>query len=267
MRENKYNTKADKLYRKIAYLLITIMLACFVLIIVAFIKGYNWVMNQEKIIISLGEIFLESSLIAFILYLMSVLVLGSPKYVFFSFINNNYIKLIIYLPWYYVGIFLQSLAYFILGLPVAFIIIQLSWLSESNLFVILMFTLCIFSYLDTKFKLPHQFEKMFDKVVKKIQKEQFRHLPEPEEELNKIYNLERLYAIVATITTILVIGDAAASIAFPLKSDGENNYQAYLDSSSYIFMMIFVSATLVYLKELFKVGIKHKIAENDEFIS
>ncbi|WP_156028938.1 hypothetical protein [Sporosarcina sp. D27] len=223
-------------------------------------------MKQEEIVTDLSEITLVSIPSACVLYIIAALFLGSPKYVFFSSIKFNKLNFILFLCLYYLGAFVQTLAYFIIGLPTTALIIEKTLLSESDIFVIMMITLCIILVIDIHYKFYSKLENFFDRSVQKLQKGELSKLQEPEQELNKIYDLEKLYAIIATITTILVIGDAAASIAFPLEvPKGSNRFQAYLDSTSYIYMMIFVSTTLVYLKELIKGGIKRKNVVGDQF--
>lgn len=248
---------------RIGKILITIFFICFVLITIAFIMGYDWVKKQEEIVTYLSQITLQSIILAIVLYFMAAVILGSPKYVLFSKIN-----LFQFLVLYYFGTFIQTLAYFILGLPIAAFVIEKTPLKESDIFVILMTTLCTILVVDIYYKFYNKIEILFDKLVQKLQKGELSRLQEPEQELNKIYDLEKVYSIIATITTILVIGDAAASIAFPLEvPNGSNRLQAYLDSTSYIYMMTFVSTTLVYLKELVKGGIKRKVVVNNRFRS
>lgn len=258
MEDSIFNTKADKRFKITGWILIMLVLISFILIIIAFIKGADWVTKQAQIATFLSEIAFQSLSLSIFLYIIATFILGSPKYIFYSVSKNTKFKIFIFSCLYYFGTFIQTLAYFIIGLPVAFLLIEKTPLTDSDIFLVLMTNLCIVLILDTIFfKLSYRFEKLFDKTVQKLKRGEESKLIEPEQELNKIYDLEKMYAIIATITTILVIGDAAGSIAFPLEVPKESNrLQAYLDSSSYIYMMLFVSTTLVYLKELVKGGIR-----------
>ncbi|MGB2871923.1 hypothetical protein, partial [Psychrobacillus psychrotolerans] len=129
MGENIYNTKADKRYRNLGIILTLIMLCCFVLIIIAFIMGYEWVKSQKDIVTSFSQLGLNSIIISLVLYSCAIIFLGSPKYTFFPMINSIKIKLLGFLFMYYFGVFLQTLAYFIFGLPIAFLLIETTGLT------------------------------------------------------------------------------------------------------------------------------------------
>ncbi|MFJ7890374.1 hypothetical protein ACIQYL_20140 [Lysinibacillus xylanilyticus] len=84
-----------------------------------------------------------------------------------------------------------------------------------------------------------------------------------EKELREIYNIEKIYGIVAAITTILILGDATGALLEPLKGDNAaQRWDSYRDTSSYQLLVVFVSSTIVYIFEMLIKGIKNK--NNDE---
>lgn len=257
MGNDSFNTEADKRYKSIGNLLITVTIISFVCLLFAFIMGFDWVTEQVNVAAFVSEIALQSVFLAIFLIILAAFILGTPKYLFLS-VSNEKVKLNLYLYFYYFGTFIQTLSYFIIGLPIAALLIEKTFFTESDIFVILMTSLCAFLIIDTLFiNATGWIERNFDKIVHKFIKSEGNILEDPEEGLNNTYKLEKVYSIIATITTILVIGDAASAVAYPLEITKETNrLQAYLDSTSYIYMMIFVSTTLVYLKQLVKEGIK-----------
>lgn len=246
-------TIRDKILTHICCFVVGMMISSMLAISLAIIMGYGWVEYQKRLTIYFGGLALDSVVLGIIFYGF-VLFCYLTLHICFNQSNFKLMSTLVgYLILNYFIVLCQTLSYFILSLPMAYIIMEWTSMNLRIIFVLMLLFVCVFSFIDMMFiKIPVRFIKLCGRLFKKL-----NYNMDPERELNKEFNLEKIYSIGTVITTILVIGDAAGLAAFPLQ--GKNILNAYLESYSVALMMLFVSATLVYFKELVRGGVRKSV--------
>ncbi|MFG3435097.1 hypothetical protein [Lysinibacillus fusiformis] len=77
--------------------------------------------------------------------------------------------------------------------------------------------------------------------------------------LRRIFDIEKVYAFVAAVTTILILGDATGALLEPLMGvNAAERWETYKDSLSFQLLLIFVSSSIVYIQEMLRKGIRRK---------
>lgn len=110
------------------------------------------------------------------------------------------------------------------------------------------------------------FEKWFmNKISSKVIVESSKFFPpfsiglKREMLLRSIFDIEKVYAFVAAVTAILILGDATGALLEPLKgNNAAERWETYKDSPSFQLLLIFVSSSIVYIQEMLRKGIRKK---------
>lgn len=85
------------------------------------------------------------------------------------------------------------------------------------------------------------------------------------EEIRDEYNIEKVFSIFAVIATILILGDTAGLVAYPLSPVIDENtgevikslQEVYLESINFVLLLPFIAFNISYLFEMLKKGIKN----------
>lgn len=252
----------DRIMKKVALCLM--LINCLVLIgtIIFFVMGSEKRTTLLNYFEVMSNIYIYAFIVSGIYYMVARSILINVQFAVYKYkdkysINRKFFS-------YTIGIFfstiIQSLAYFILAVIPVFIIISGFDLDERYMFTLTVSFIILITIIDlTWFKFSQLLDKPFVYVLSKFNKIEFDEVLKEEKNIRKIYNFEKFFGIIATVTTVLVIGDAAGLVAFPLEKKSDESYlDAYLESKHYVFMALFVGSTVSFLKEQIIGGIKKK---------
>ncbi|WP_413362257.1 hypothetical protein [Lysinibacillus sp. 3P01SB] len=243
----------DKTMKKIAFFSITFNFFVLIIATGCLILGPQKLNSIEEVLSSLKNFYIENIVMGTFLYLIAWFFLLTPKIFLLTEGYNKNIKMIFYISMNLFGTILQVFPYFLFSLIILSVYYANKPIQDSTFFFNVVFILTVLAILDLVIvKASEKLDKFFCYLIKIVGiKINYEVLKEKEKELRGFYNCEKWFSIIATITTILVIADAAGLAAFPLQpKEGETYFNAYLESDSYIYMLVFVGATLAYLKEL-----------------